>query len=114
MFHRHKSSLIAALLALLVCVGAVALLDGAPKTVASAGPGIASEYVAPAPGSAQLLRTGHSQHSRVFSRTSFAILPHPLLVPRPGRESEFALAVCPARSSALPGVHAGRSPPCFS
>jgi hypothetical protein len=114
MLSRHKSATLAALVALLLCVGAAAFAAPAPQAFQAPGPGISSAFLAPVPGSGQLLRSGHSQSSRLLAGTPYYVIPRPVLVPRPSQTSQRAGAFCPTRSSVLAGVHAGRSPPCFS
>lgn len=114
MFSRHRSPLFAVLIALLLCAGAVALFKDAAPAANAAGPCISNVFLAPLSGSGQLVRSNHSQQSRLLSGTPFCVVPRPVLLPRPLRDGEIVRALSPAWTSVHRGIHAGRAPPCFS
>jgi hypothetical protein len=114
MISRHKSATLAALVALLLCAGAVAFAAPAPQAFQASGPGLSNAFLAPVSGSGQLLRSGHSQPSRLLAGAPYYLIPRPVLVPRLSQRGELVGTFCPTRASVLAGVHAGRSPPCFS
>lgn len=114
MFSRYKSPLFAVLIAVLLCAGAVALFKDASPAVDAAGPCISNVFLAPLSGSGQLVRSNHSQQSRLLSGTPFCVVPRPALLPHPAHNGELARSLSPALSSAHRGIHAGRAPPCLS
>jgi hypothetical protein len=111
MFSRHKSQRLAVLFALLICVGAVAMLKDAAPTASATGQGISRLFLAPVPCSGQLLRDSHSQRSRVLSRPLACVTALPVLCQQAAVDAGLVSSFSPARRSAFPDTRSGRSPP---
>lgn len=111
---RARFSTFAVFLALLLCVGTVAVSAYVAPSQPVAGASLSGLIPTPAPGPAQLLRSAHWSHSSVLVRGFVCTFARPVLDARPNSISEPVRPFCVARSSTCSGVFAGRSPPCFS
>lgn len=110
----HKFSRFAALLALLICVVAVAVFSSSVPAAGAMGPSISGLLPASAPGPSQLVRFNHAQHARVLSRVPVCTLVRPVLAPRPSADGEPVRGLFATCRPVFGGTRAGRSPPCFS